>query len=329
MTSSQSSSIKGAVRVPAFAKINLSLLVLYKRPDGFHELRTVFQTISLADRLEIAWRPGRGARVAVECEPPIDDNIAGRAAQKVLEATNARGEVSIRIEKRIPIGGGMGGGSSDAAAVLLTLPILTRRPMPESKLHDLAAGLGSDVAFFLMGGTTLGSGRGEELYPLESVRERFGLVVLPGAAVSTAEAYRGLAREPLTDLTQQGFSPRMKEFQSMVRSLQCLDPRHGWKAFCENDFEAAVFAQHPSLKSLQQKLQRLGARPVRMSGSGSALFGLFASRQKQVEAARAFARVEAGVRVERISFLSREQYRAAWFRSLGRLVRNKKWPPQS
>ncbi|MCP5114812.1 MAG: 4-(cytidine 5'-diphospho)-2-C-methyl-D-erythritol kinase, partial [bacterium] len=153
-------------RLKALAKINLSLKVLGKRPDGYHELRTVFQTISLGDTLEMSYEPARRSRVELESTVDISDNLVVRAARLVMDAARMKGLVSFRLTKRIPLGGGMGGGSSDAAAVLLALPVLAGKDVPYEQLAEMALELGSDVPFFLLGGTALGMGRGEELYPL-------------------------------------------------------------------------------------------------------------------------------------------------------------------
>ena len=142
------------VRLRALGKINLSLRVLGKRPDGYHELRTIFQTISLGDRLDITYAPARKTTVTVESSIEIPDNLAERAARRVMEETRAAGDVTIRLLKRIPLGSGMGGGSSDAAAVLLALPVLTGRELSLDRLTNLAAELGSDVPFFFVGGWT-------------------------------------------------------------------------------------------------------------------------------------------------------------------------------
>ena len=167
-------------RVRALAKINLALRVLGKRPDGYHELRTIFQTISLADTLEIGFAPGR--RTAIEIEDPlaIPDNLVGKAAESVLDALDIRGRVYIRLAKQIPMGAGLGGGSSDAAAVLLALPVLTGCALPLPKLCELGATLGSDVPFFLLGGAAVGIGRGTELFPLPDLSPEPLLLILPG-----------------------------------------------------------------------------------------------------------------------------------------------------
>src|SRR5215472_11809643 len=139
-----------SVKLKVLAKINLDIRVLHKRPDGFHELRTVFQTISLADSLQIDYQAARRTKLELDGNVNIPDNLILRAAQAVLDATKTHAHIRFRLEKRIPMGGGLGGGSSDAAAVLLALPVLARKAAP---VRQIAADLGSDVPFFLEGGT--------------------------------------------------------------------------------------------------------------------------------------------------------------------------------
>src|SRR6266853_6782682 len=174
----------------SLAKVNLDLRVLHKRADGFHELRTVFQTISLADRIEIEHEPGLRSEIVLDDPLAIPDNLVVRAAH----ALKIKGRVRIRLRKRIPMGAGLGGGSSNAAAILLALPVLSGNQVCSEKLREVALGLGSDVPFFLEGGTALGLGRGEELYPLPDLKREPILVVQSGFHISTVSAYRALQR---------------------------------------------------------------------------------------------------------------------------------------
>ncbi len=177
------------LRLRSFAKINLDLRVLNKRTDGYHELRTIFQTISLADTIEIEYRPGRSG-IEIKSNLNIPGNLIVRAADSVMKATGRTGRIGFVLHKRIPLGGGLGGGSSNAAAVLLALPFLLGKPLPIEKLMELAAGLGSDVPFFLLGGTALGLGpRDGALSVARSFHARPALLIAPGIHVSTAEAY--------------------------------------------------------------------------------------------------------------------------------------------
>ena len=314
--------------VPSFAKLNLSLKVTGRRADGFHELRTVFQSISLADRLEIEYRPGRGRRVELASSVEIAGNLVTRAAHALMEASGMQGNVRFRLDKRIPMGAGLGGGSSNAAAVLLALPALARHPVPLADLHRIATALGSDVPFFLYGGAALGLGRGEQLYPLPEPGPRHALLITTGIHVSTPAAFAALARPPLIELTPIDFTNKMGRFQSMAWGLVCAGSgSHDWGPFCENDFEAAVFPQFPLLKSLHRRLRQLGASPVRMTGSGSALFGVFASRHECDRARSAMRVLPPKVAVHSVRFTTRAQYRAAWRRALGvHVTESASWP---
>src|SRR5262249_48591317 len=155
---------------------------------------TVFQTISLADTIEVEFTAARRTKITIDDPAGIPDNLVVRAARAVLEAARVKGQVHFRLSKKIPMGGGLGGGSSNAAAVLLALPVLAGKFLPLNSLIELGSSLGSDVPFFLIGGTALGLGRGTELYPLPEVREEPILVVAPGVHVSTPEAYKALGR---------------------------------------------------------------------------------------------------------------------------------------
>ena len=319
------------VVAPCFAKLNLSLKVVYKRADKYHELRTMFQSVSLSDRLEIEFRPGRGRHVELASSIDIPNNLVDRAAAAVMEAASIRGTARLALDKRIPMGAGMGGGSSDAAAVLLALPVLAGKPLKMSELSGLAASLGADVPFFLHGGTALGIGRGDELFPLaDPGGSRHGLLMLPNLHISTPLAFGALRAPALTELTPSGLANRIGRFQSLAWSLVCAEPASGgWEAFCENDFEAAVFPQFPLLKSLHRKLIRSGATLARMTGSGSALFGLFPSRKACEQGAVKIGALPPGVSVQIIRLSTRAQYRAAWRRALGaHLTEAAAWPPR-
>jgi 4-diphosphocytidyl-2-C-methyl-D-erythritol kinase len=316
--------------VPSFAKLNLSLKVLGKRPDGYHELRTVFQSIAVSDELELEYQPGRGTSVELASSLEIADNLVTRAALALMETASIRGSVRCRLTKRIPMGAGLGGGSSNAAAVLLALPVLTGKPVAPDELQRLAAALGSDVPYFLYGGTALGLGRGEELYPLPEPGPRHVLLVTPGIHVSTPAAFGALGRPALPELTRDDLANRMKRFQSLAWSLACASNSSGdWEAFCENDFEAAVFPQFPLLKSLHRKLSRSGSEFARMTGSGSALFGVYPSREACGRGLAALGSLPPKVAVQTSRFLSRVQYRAAWRRALRvHLTEAAAWPPR-
>jgi 4-diphosphocytidyl-2-C-methyl-D-erythritol kinase len=251
---------------------------------------------------------------------PLGQNLIARAARLVLGEIRTPGRFHCRVTKRIPMGGGLGGGSSDAAAVLLALPVLARRNIDLPRLMMLAAKLGSDVPFFLLGGTALGLGRGDDLYPLPDLPAWPVLIVVPPVHVSTAEAYQALGRE----LTYTPEPAKLNTFRSFVWSGGRLSGGN-------NDFEPAVFAQHPVLARIRQRLEKLGAPGARMSGSGAALFGVFPDRVDLVRACQRFRSEQ--LRVIPARLISRARYRAAWWRSLKEHVPGteggQEWPPRS
>lgn len=304
-------------RLRALAKINLDLRVLHARPDNYHELRTIFQTISLADTIEVEFTRSRRTSIELRDDHQIPDNLIVKAAGLVLDAMRVSARVEFRLHKRIPMGAGLGGGSSDAAAVLLAIPALAGRRVELPKLLELAALLGSDVPFFLMGGAALGIGRGTELYPLPDSGPRAGLLVAPELHVSTALAYRALAPQ-LTTESQQN---KIVSFQSRVWS----ELGNGSAAAGSNDFETVVFKQFPYLSSLKRRLVKLGANPAMMTGSGSAVYGLFSAKEQIRLAAKSFV----GERVFPISLVSRTRYHRLWWRSLRPHIEGNLWPPLS
>ena len=301
-------------RVRALAKINLELLVLGKRRDGYYELRTIFQTISLSDTPDIAFTPGR--KTAIELEDPLQiaDNLVTRAARMTMDAMRATGRVQMRLKKRIPMGAGLGGGSSDAAAVLLALPALAGRPLDLRKLSHIGSQLGSDVPFFLLGGAAVGIGRGTELFPVPDGPARQGLLVAPGTHVNTAKAYRDLSPH----LTTEAQENKIFSFQSRVWE-------RGVAASPINDFETVVFQQHRGLAGLKRRLLRAGASVAMMTGSGSALFGLFPNRNDIAAGMESLS----GENVFRISLVSRARYRRIWWQALGQQAVPRIWPPQN
>jgi 4-diphosphocytidyl-2-C-methyl-D-erythritol kinase len=309
------------VRLRSLAKINLDLRVLHKRPDGFHELRTIFQTISLADTIEVEYQRGR-TKIELKSNIDIPGNLIVKAADISMLAMHAKGELRIRLTKRIPMGGGLGGGSSNAAAVLLALPVLLGKRLPLEKLLELATELGSDVPFFLIGGTAVGLGRGTELYSLPDPPPSPGLLITSDIHSSTVSAYAALNRQPL----HEGSAAIINNFQAAVQSA-CSPAPNPQSPFV-NDFEMVVFRQHPQLKSIKGKLLKLGAWRAMMTGSGSALFGLFPSRQLRDRAASSFRREFPGNQVYPFSMVSGSRYRALWRRQLAISPENKTWPPQ-
>ena len=297
------------------AKINLGLRILERRPDGYHELRTVFQTISLADRLTVGYTPRGDGEVSLDCDVPEfggSDNLAARAARALLDAGKYRGLVRIALEKKIPAGAGLAGGSSDAAAVLSALSLLLR-PRPSTELlHRIAAKIGGDTAFFLLGGTAVGLGRGEEVYPLLDPPRRWLLLLAPETRISTPDAYRRLAESrskrgsELTVARRQhiisGFCANIFGSEGVLESSAAELP--------PNDFETVIFETDPELRKWKQRLLRLGASAALLSGSGSALFGVFAARKTALAARKTLGAFPGSTYV--VKTLDRRACRSIW-----------------
>jgi 4-diphosphocytidyl-2-C-methyl-D-erythritol kinase len=270
-----------SIRLRAFAKINLGLKIVARRPDGYHEIRTLFQTIGLHDLLDIAMTRGRG-ETSVECDDPSiptgEGNLVHRAAEFWRMERSFKGGIAIRLRKGIPTGSGLGGASADAAATISGLERLTGDRLSFAERLGLAARLGSDVPFFLWGGRALGMGRGEEVYPLSDLPRRYCLVAFPGFSVSTATAYQEAGRQVLGELTEKPATPTISILGEWSH-LPLLD----WGP-AENDFERIVFARWPELARWKRQLIRAGAETASLTGSGSAVFGLFESARKLAHA---------------------------------------------
>jgi len=254
------------------AKVNLYLRVVGRRPDGYHELVTVMQPLSLADVLTITLR---AADIICECQgadlPRDDGNLAVRAVKAFQQATSTRFGVHLRLVKNIPVAAGLGGGSSDAAGVLQGLNRLQGLLLNRSQLAALARQLGADVPFFLLAGPALGRGIGEVLTPI-ALPPLWYVLINPGFSVSTAQVYAGL-RPPFPA------PPPAAEIDAMLQ--------HHPSTWLQNDLEAVTMAQHPELAELKTALRRQGAQGVLMSGSGPTVFGIFPSAgSAQAAAAR-------------------------------------------
>jgi 4-diphosphocytidyl-2-C-methyl-D-erythritol kinase len=267
------------MRVRAFAKINRSLRVLGTRDDGYHELRTIFQSIALHDTLTV--RTTRGT-VELTCSDPTcptdGANLVTRAAQRMWTAAGRRGAprgVAIDLEKRIPMQAGLGGGSSDAAAALR---LLARRwRVGEEKVRAAAAALGADVPYFLEGGTVLGLERGDLLFPLIDSPPAWVVLVLPDFGVSTKEAFGWLDQ---SIGVQNARATRHRASETAAAARPAPRPER------VNDLEPAVVARHPEIGRIISALLAAGAFQAAMSGSGSAVFGLFSSRLFAIQAVK-------------------------------------------
>lgn len=301
---------RAALSVPSFAKLNLGLEVLGRRTDGYHELRTVFQTISLRDEIRLT-RRARGFRV--RCGQPgvpeDETNLAARAALELARFAGVRSGVAIEIVKRIPVAGGLGGGSSNAAAVLMALDRLWRLGLGAAGLHPLARRIGADVPFFLLGGTALGLGRGDEVYPLRNQVRASVVVVDPERPVSTEAVFRRAS----ASLTPRENSYTIFRFVS--RDLE------GESSFSilSNELESAALEEAPDLAErvahIRGVLVREGAHLALLSGSGASVFGLFADAGRAARARAAL--LAAGFRAFSGRTVTLDQYRRVWARSLG------------
>lgn len=261
--------------ITAYAKINLALRITGKRADGFHDLETIFQRISLHDVLKIR----EADHLTVSCSDadiPVDEsNLATRAARALATPR----PVAIHIDKHVPAGGGLGGGSSDAAATLLALDRIFALRTPPERLREIALSLGSDVPFFLVGGTAYATGRGEVLTPMPGLGRVPLLLVLPEERVSTKEAFAGI--------TQYSAPVGVERFRDALSDDVFAHPE-----LLTNDFEATIFEKLPQLADYKQRLLGAGAMWAGMSGSGSTIVGAFRDKATRDAAAAAFTDVK-------------------------------------
>ena len=349
------------VTVRSFAKINLGLRIGAARGDGFHELLTVYQTIGLHDLIRVGVGRGsrRGSQIEIRCADPrvpLDEsNTCFRIVEKAMVALRAKGRVVIEIEKRLPVQGGLGGASANAVAALLGLERALGKSLSAVDRLRIAAEVGSDLPLFLVGGTVLGVGRGEQVYPLADFPGMDCVVVTPEIGVSTPKAFeewdrmRGETAEvrsarpdlrpgptqakptpTASKLTLLNASDRMIELGRAL-SAGLSEPyssapsgllkRGGraenpllWlvRAGIENDFERVVFPEYPELMEVKRALLRAGAKYASLSGSGSTLYGLFASK---ASAAQAVVRLrKQGLAAQATVTLTRRAY---WKRVVG------------
>ena len=267
--------------VRAHAKVNLDLRIFGTRPDGYHELRTVFQSIELHDSLLCAQHPGPFLLKSRSIAVPLDhSNLVWKAAAALWKALGREGEPTetvVTLEKAIPLEAGLGGGSSDAAAALLAFARLWGGA-PLTLLREVAGGIGADVPFFLSGGTALGLGRGEEIYPLVDLPPHWIIIVQPAYGVSTSEAYTWYDEDRVAGVKEQ-------------RELQVLPvPWPSRAAQMINDLEPPVVRRHPEISDIKDQLRAGGAVAAAMSGSGSAVFGLFRTRPAAAKMLRPLAK---------------------------------------
>jgi 4-diphosphocytidyl-2-C-methyl-D-erythritol kinase len=324
-----------AVIVRAFAKINLGLAIGAARADGFHTLETIYQTVAAHDVIRVEAAPGDG--IEIRCANPLvpcdETNTCHRIAVRLLRHCRQRARLTITIEKNLPVQGGLGAGSSNAVAALFALERELHTPLAAHDRLRIAAEVGSDLPLFLLGGTVLGIGRGEQVYPLAELPAIPCVLVTPALAVSTPQAFRDwdawLASAAGTHgLTQPSASATLTKFsRSAFEWLSYLDvsgvPVEGSgdraetplldlvRAGIENDFERVVFPQYPELRDVKRVLEREGADYASLSGSGSTIYGLFRSHELAVQAAERMS--AEGLATTVTETLPRSQYRAQMF----------------
>ncbi len=314
------------VTVRSFAKINLGLAIGAKRPDGFHDLRTIYQTVGLHDVLKID--AVRGVGIEIRCKDsrvPCDEtNTCWRVAERVLRALKQRTKVVITIDKKLPVQGGIGGGSSNAVATMLGLEKALKAKLSGQQRLQIASEVGSDLPLFLVGGTVLGGGRGEEVWPLPDLPAWDIVIATPAIGVSTPDAFRRWDElvQGNGKLTDTGLSDRIPMFsRSAFEWLTGLPttgvPAKGGnraetllldlvRAGIENDFERVVFPEYPELRDVKRALEREGSKFASLSGSGSTVFGLFSASAAAEKAAAKLSR--AGIPAQATKLLNREQY---------------------
>ncbi len=356
-----------SVNVRSFAKINFGLCIGGLRPDGFHELRTVYQTIALHDVIRV--RVSRGTGIEIRCDDPRvptdQSNTCWRIVERAMDALGTRGRVVIEIEKRLPVQGGLGGASGNAVAALSGLEIELKKLLPMPDKLRIAGEVGSDLPLFLIGGTVLGTGRGEEVYPLPDLPPVHCVVALPEMSVSTPQAFAdwdlslrgavvpgrgeaagddgqrqhpaelrsartGKSARPHTVKGEAGhrgeltgsdpsdridlFSRRISAWLSSASGVPVSKGRGRAetplldlvRTGIENDFEKVVFPKYPELREVKSVLDGVGAIYASLSGSGSAIYGLFESGPAAGKVVRKLA--EIGVKSEATMTLSRPQY---------------------
>jgi len=268
-----------SIKIKAFAKVNLGLRILEKRDDGYHNIESILQTISLFDELNISLAAESIVVTANNPELPLDEtNLCYKAADILLKRTGQKRGVIINIKKNIPIGAGLGGGSSDAASVLTGLNLLLSLSLNKEELRKIAVSIGSDVPFFIDGGTAFVSGRGEKIEPINK-KIRFNyLIVFPGFSIDTKWAY-----EKINFLTKR---------ENYITIFNCYfnDSNSGnLELLLKNDFEEVMLGEYVELKKVRRFLIQNGAVSVSLSGSGSSIFGIFDDIMKMNNALSFFA----------------------------------------
>jgi len=279
------------LKIRSFAKINLGLEVIGKRTDGYHQLRTLYQAVNFFDLLTFRSREGGGiVLIGSDHRIPWDErNLIHRAAAEIQKRFGVSKGIEIQVEKNIPAGQGMGGGSSNAAVTLYALNKLWDLEAGKKELSAIGKKLGADVPYFLEGGLCLGVGRGDELTPLEDLETQACLIYLPNFSLLTADVYGKLP--PLTSEDKDS---------KIIKFLNSLDFR-----ILENSLEETVFGIHPQLQDIKSLFLELGSELSLVSGSGAAVFGLFRDGEK---AFGTFERLKNIYPLHLVETLSRDRY---------------------
>jgi 4-diphosphocytidyl-2-C-methyl-D-erythritol kinase len=282
--------------LPSFAKVNLHLEILGKRDDGFHEISTIFQTVSLCDELTFEDIDSEIELVTDDASIPTDDrNLIVRAGNELRSAFAVDRGARISLNKHIPVGGGLGGGSSNAAVTLIGLSKLWDLHNSIDELSGIGGGLGSDVPYFLYGGTAAATGRGEIIESLPDFPSGHLIIVTPGVHVSTASAYAGLDALNLT----------MTASNRILNVSRAAEILYGE---LKNDFEKTVFAKFPEIERAKKMLTELGAKQALMSGSGASVFGIFDNEETRQTVLKALGK-ETDWRSFAVAAVSRKEYR--------------------
>ncbi|MGQ0540237.1 MAG: 4-(cytidine 5'-diphospho)-2-C-methyl-D-erythritol kinase [Blastocatellia bacterium] len=289
-----------AFTLPSFAKINLHLQVLGRRADGFHELCTVFQTVSLRDELTFS----ESGNIELFCDDPVipvgDGNLIVKAAVMMRERFGVKNGVRFELKKQIPSPGGLGGGSSNAATALIGLNRLWDLNASMIELHEIGARLGADVPYFLCGGTAIGTGSGTEIEETTQINERYLIIVTPNVAISTRQAFERLRAPNLTNIDPESIL-RVCRFGADSLNLR--------RSALKNDFETTVFASFPEIRKAKQTLEDLGAVNALLSGSGASVFGIFEKEETRQTAMKALDE-QVNWRKFAVATISRDEYRA-------------------
>ena len=296
--------------LPSFAKINWSLRILGRRADGYHEVRSVLQTVSLHDQLHFSPHPEGNDQdnpdVLLTCDtaeiPLGADNLIIRAAHALRDRCGVKAGAAIHLEKRIPPRGGLGGGSSNAAVALLGLACLWRLSLGRSELREIGSTLGADVPFFFLGGCALATGTGTDLQaladPTSDNAQKYLVIISPKATVSTAVAYESLKAPALTSLNDASIL-------SISYAEEISDLSHPRDT--GNDFEDVIFSSEPEIKRAKESLLDVGASGSLLAGSGSSVFGIFENKEAQERAVNEI-QAEIGWRVFPAVTVSRHEY---------------------